>query len=99
MAEMKQLAKETAIYGVSSIIGKFLNWLLVPLYTYVLVDSGQYGIVANLYAWSALLIVILTYGMETGFFRYVSDHNDDRNRQAVSIAPLCAPSPSPPSSS
>lgn len=78
MAEMKQLAKETAIYGVSSIIGKFMNWLLVPMYTYVLQNSGQYGIVTNLYAWSALVIVIITYGMETGFFRFASEHKDDK---------------------
>ena len=56
---MQNLAKETAIYGVSSILGKFLNWLLVPLYTYVLTGSADYGVVANLYAWTALLLVIL----------------------------------------
>jgi len=69
---MKILARETAIYGVSSIIGKFLNYLLVPLYTYVLASTADYGIVTNLYAWTALLLVILTYGMETGFFRFAN---------------------------
>ena len=73
MSEMKSLAKETAIYGISSILGKFLNWMLVPLYTYVLKQSADYGIVTNLYAWTALLLVILTYGMETGFFRFAND--------------------------
>jgi O-antigen/teichoic acid export membrane protein len=72
--QMQNLAKETAIYGVSSILGKFLNWLLVPLYTYVLTGSADYGAVANLYAWTALLLVILTYGMETGFFRFANKH-------------------------
>lgn len=72
MSEMKSLAKETAIYGVSSIVGKFLNWMLVPLYTYVLQRTADYGIVTNLYAWTALLLVILTYGMETGFFRFAN---------------------------
>ncbi|MDD3321790.1 MAG: polysaccharide biosynthesis C-terminal domain-containing protein [Paludibacter sp.] len=81
MAEqMKKLAKETAIYGVSSILGKFLNWLLVPLYTYVLESSAEYGIVTNLYAWTALLLVILTYGMETGFFRFANKNKDDAGR-------------------
>lgn len=70
--EMKSLAKETAIYGLSSIIGKFLNWLLVPLYTFVLAQSSDYGIVTNLYSWTALLVVILTYGMETGFLRFAN---------------------------
>lgn len=75
MSEMKSLAKDTAIYGLSSIIGKFLNYLLVPLYTYVLARTDDYGIVTNLYAWTALLLVILTYGMETGFFRF-ANHED-----------------------
>ena len=74
---MKGLAKETAIYGLSSIIGKFLNYLLVPLYTYVLARTDDYGIVTNLYAWTALLLVILTYGMETGFFRFANREDYD----------------------
>ncbi len=77
MAEVKSLAKDTAIYGVSSILGKFLNWCLVPLYTYVLESSADYGIVTNLYAWTALLLVILTYGMETGLFRFLSKDGED----------------------
>lgn len=76
---MKSLAKDTAIYGVSSILGKFLGWLLVPLYTYTLEKQADYGIVTNLYAWTALLLVILTYGMETGYFRFANkdaEHSD-----------------------
>ncbi|GAB1416503.1 oligosaccharide flippase family protein [Paludibacter sp.] len=78
--QMQKLAKETAIYGISSILGKFLNWLLVPLYTYVLTGSADYGVVANLYAWTALLLVVLTYGMETGFFRFANKHSDISNK-------------------
>lgn len=74
---MKSLAKDTAIYGVSSIIGKFLNWLLVPLYTHVLASSADYGVVTNLYSWTALLLVILTYGMETGFFRFANKEGNN----------------------
>ena len=77
MSEMKSLAKDTAIYGLSSIIGKFLNYLLVPLYTYVLAREADYGIVTNLYAWTALLLVLLTYGMETGFFRFANREDYD----------------------
>ena len=69
---MKRLAGETAIYGVSSIVGKFLNWMLVPMYTRVLATESDFGVVTNLYAWTALLMVILTYGMETGFFRFMN---------------------------
>ena len=77
MSEMKSLAKDTAIYGLSSIIGKFLNYLLVPLYTYMLARTDDYGIVTNLYAWTALLLVLLTYGMETGFFRFANREDYD----------------------
>ena len=74
---MKSLAMDTAIYGLSSIIGKFLNYLLVPLYTYALARTDDYGIVTNLYAWTALLLVLLTYGMETGFFRFANREDYD----------------------
>lgn len=74
---MKNLAKQTAIYGISNILGKFLNWCLVPLYTYILESSAEYGTVTNLYAWTALLLVILTYGMETGFFRFANKKGED----------------------
>ena len=80
MAEgMKRLAKETAIYGLSSMIGRFLNWMLVPMYTRVLTDTGEYGIITNLYGWTALLLILLTGGMETGFFRFIHKI-DERER-------------------
>lgn len=74
---MKSLARDTAIYGLSSIIGKFLNYLLVPLYTYALARTADYGVVTNIYAWTALLLVLLTYGMETGFFRFANREDYD----------------------
>ena len=89
MSEMKSLAKDTAIYGLSSIIGKFLNYLLVPLYTYVLARTDDYGIVTNLYAWTALLLVLLTYGMETGFFRFAN--REDYDPRGPSIRPRSLP--------
>lgn len=75
------MAKDTAIYGLSSIVGRFLNWLLVPLYTFKLADA-EYGIVTNLYAYVALVLIVLTYGMETGFFRFVN-REDCRNPLTV----------------
>ncbi|MGN0069511.1 MAG: oligosaccharide flippase family protein [Prevotella sp.] len=78
MANLKSLVKETAIYGMSSIIGRFLNYLLVPLYTAKLsAASGGYGVITNMYAYVALLFVILTYGMETTFFRYANKQEED----------------------
>lgn len=74
---IKRLAKETAVYGLSSIIGRFLNWLLVPMYVRVLAEPGDYGIVTNLYGWVALVLVLLTYGMETGFFRFINKEEEN----------------------
>ena len=71
MAGIKSLAKDTAVYGLSSIVGSFLNWCLVPLYTNVFA-AGQYGIVTYLYSIVALVMIVLTYGMETGFFRFAN---------------------------
>ena len=74
MANLKSLFKDTAIYGLSSIVGRFLNYLLVPLYThYMPKDSGDYGISTNVYAYTALILVLLTFGMETTLFRFAND--------------------------
>ena len=74
MANLKSLAKDTAIYGLSSIVGRFLNYLLVPLYThYMPKASGDYGISTNVYAYTALILVLLTFGMETTLFRFAND--------------------------
>ena len=69
MSAYKQLAGQTAIYGLSSIVGRFLNVLLVPLYTRVF-DVGEYGIVTQLYAYVAFFNITFTYGLETAFFRF-----------------------------
>ena len=76
MSGMKSLAKDTAIYGLSSILGRFLNWCFVFLYINVLKTTAEYGIVTNLYAYMALLLILLTYGMETGFFRFANDREE-----------------------
>lgn len=81
MANLKSLAKDTAIYGMSSIIGRFLNYLLVPLYTAkISAASGGYGVITNMYAYTALLMVILTYGMETTFFRFTNKEGENAQR-------------------
>lgn len=77
MAKLKALAKDTAIYGLSSIVGRFLNYLLVPLYTYTLHSCADYGIISDLYAQTALLLVVLTFGMETSFFRFANKSEED----------------------
>ena len=78
---LQSLAKETAIYGLSSIVGRFLNYLLVPVYTLAMsAQSGGYGVVTNIYAWVALALVLLTFGMETGFFRFANKGEDEPMR-------------------
>ena len=75
---LKSLAKDTAIYGLSSIVGRFLNYLLVPLHTYsIAAQSGGYGIVTNLYSYTALLLALLTFGMETTMFRFSNKEGED----------------------
>ena len=71
MSVFKKLAGETVIYGVPSIIGRFLNWWLTPLYTYFFLP-GEFGILSNILAYVAFLQVILTYGMETSYFRFAA---------------------------
>ena len=76
MNPIKSLLGQTAIYGLPTIVGRLLNYLLVPLYTSVFTDPADYGVVSELYAWVAFLIVLLTFGMETSFFRFLHDKED-----------------------
>ncbi len=78
MANLKSLAKDTAIYGLSSIVARFINYLLVPIQTARFAASGgEYGIITNVYAYVSLLIILLTFGMETTFFRFMSKDGED----------------------
>lgn len=81
MAGVKSLAKDTAVYGLSSIVGRFLNWCLVPLYTSLFLPD-EYGVVTFVYTVVALALIILTYGMETGFFRFA---NHDRWKDPMEV--------------
>ena len=84
MAGIKSLVKDTAVYGLSSIVGRFLNWCLVPLYVY-LFDAAEYGIVSYLYGFTAVALVILNYGMETGFFRFANASDDPEKVYTTSL--------------
>lgn len=75
MSVFRKLAGQTAVYGLSSIVGRLLNYLLVPLYTRVF-ETGEYGIVTQLYAFVAFLNILFTYGMETAYFRYAREKED-----------------------
>ncbi|MFA4046534.1 lipopolysaccharide biosynthesis protein [Prevotella sp. PCHR] len=89
MANLKSLVKDTAIYGLSSIVGRFLNYLLVPIYTAKLAASGGgYGVITNIYAYVALLFVLLTFGMETTFFRFANKEGENPQRVYFTVLML-----------
>lgn len=78
MANLKSLLKDTAIYGISSIATRFINYLLVPIETIAWTSSGgQYGIITNVYSYIGILIIALTFGMETTFFRFANKEGED----------------------
>lgn len=81
-SKIKNLAKDTAIYGLSSIIGRFLNWLLVPFYTFVFTEI-ELGTIQNIYAYVAFSIIILTFGMETTFFRFMNQETTKEKTQYI----------------
>ena len=85
---VKKLFGQTAIYGLSSILGRLLNYLLVPLYTAVFVDPSDYGVVSELYAWVAFLIVLLTFGMETAFFKFIQKEGQKEKTFATALVSL-----------
>lgn len=81
MSALRKLAGQTAIYGLSSIVARFLNFLLTPLYTSKGVfDPEEFGIITSLYAWAAFVTVVITFGMETTFFRFANRKELDPKR-------------------
>ncbi len=69
--KLKSLSKDTLIYGTSTILGRFLNFLFVPIYTNLFLPA-EFGIVANIYAYVAILNVFFTVGLESGYFKFAS---------------------------
>ncbi|NJM94773.1 MAG: oligosaccharide flippase family protein [Cytophagales bacterium] len=86
MSALRKLASQAAIYGLSSILGRMLNYLLVPLYTSVFTSPEQYGLITELYAYAAFFNIIYTLGMETTYFRFASRQGQ---RQGEFIALPC----------
>ena len=77
---IKKLVGQTAIYGLASIVGRLLNYLLVPLYVSIFAKTSDYGVVSELYAWIAFLMVLLTFGMETAYFKFISDQPENKDK-------------------
>ena len=84
MSIYKKLAGQTAIYGLSSILGRLLNYLLVPIYTRVF-EAGEYGVVTQLYSFIALMTVIFTYGLDISFFRYFQSEKGNPKVYSTSL--------------
>lgn len=87
MSSIRQLAGQTAIYGLSSILGRLLNYLLVPIYTRVFLPA-EYGVVTELYAYASFFMIVFTYGMETAYFRFASQQQDKKNIFSTTILSL-----------
>ncbi|MBK7572623.1 MAG: polysaccharide biosynthesis protein [Bacteroidetes bacterium] len=84
MSIYKKLVGQTAIYGLSSILGRLLNYLLVPIYTRVF-EAGEYGVVTQLYSYIALMTVIFTYGLDISFFRYFQSEKGNPKVYSTSL--------------
>lgn len=87
MHPLRKLASQTAIYGLSSIVGRLLNYLLVPLHTRVY-SPEQYGIVTEMYSYVAFLLIVLTYGFETAFFRFAGQEGEKDKVYTTSLISL-----------
>lgn len=87
MNPFRKLLGDTAIYGVSSIMGRFLNWWLVPYHTGIF-PPAEYGVVSNLYGYVAFAMILLTYGMETGYFRFASKSEEKEKVFSTSVISL-----------
>lgn len=88
MTPLKKLAGQTAIYGLSTIIGRLLNYFLVPLYTYQFADPGEFGVITEFYAYTSFLNVVLTYGMETALFNFSAKSGDKATVYSTALLSL-----------
>lgn len=84
MSILKKLAGDTAIYGISSILGRLINYLLVPIYTRLFLEA-EYGVISDLYAWTALVMVFYVFRMETAFFRFNSRQDTKENAYPTAL--------------
>ncbi len=78
MTSVRQLFGQTGVYGLGTVLPRFLNYLLTPLYTYLFTNPAEYGINAEVYAYISFLNIIFTYGMETSYFRFSNQLNDTK---------------------
>ena len=87
MGSLKTLASDSVVYGASTILGRLLSWLLTPYYAHVILQN-EVGMVTNIYSYIAILLVVVSLGFETGYFRFVNDENKDSMLSSLSGAVL-----------
>ena len=80
LSSIRKLAGQSAIYGLSSIAGRFLNYLLVPLHTHIFTNPGDYGVVTEIYAYISFLIIIYTFGLETAYFHFSEKRTEEKQK-------------------
>ena len=85
MKEIRTLAKQTAIYGFGTIVPRFLNYGIMTFFYTRIFEKAEYGVVTELYAWMVLLLIVLTYGMETGFFRFAQKKEDSEKVYSTAL--------------
>lgn len=88
MKEVRKLAGQTLIYGFGTIVPRFLNYGILTFFYTRLFDKAEYGVITELYAWMVLLLIILTYGMETGFFRFAQNKDEYEKVYSTSLISL-----------
>jgi len=87
-----KLFRQTVLYGLATVLPKIINFLLLPFYTHIFLQAEGYGIYRNIYAWIAIFNVLLSYGMETAFFRFYHKNEDDQRVQSTAQISLLATS-------
>nr|HPI38604.1 oligosaccharide flippase family protein [Ignavibacteriaceae bacterium] len=85
--KLKQLTKETAIYGISTILGRFLNFILVPFYTNIF-PPEEYGIVTNVYAFIAIMNIIFIYGMDSAYIKFAASEEFPDKKETFSTTSI-----------
>ena len=88
MSEIRTLARQTAIYGFGTIVPRFLNYGIMTFFYTRIFEKAEYGVVTELYAWMVLILIILTYGMETGFFRFARDRENSEKVYSTTLISL-----------
>lgn len=88
MNEVRALARQTAVYGFGTIIPRFLNYGIMAIFYTRFFTKAEYGVITELYAWMAILLIFLTYGMETGFFRFAQKQEDYEKVYSTSLISL-----------